>query len=79
MLEHKGTPMLTLAISVNVTFILGAVFVPNLWSVVAYLFPVAIATFLAIGIYALSILSDYFTRIFIKGDFKFSKTTTLPK
>jgi len=64
---------LTLAMSVNVAFILGAVFVPNLWSVVEYLFPVAIATFLAIGIYALTILSDYFTRIFIKGDFEFSE------
>ncbi len=64
---------LTLAMSVNVAFILGAVFVPNLWSVVEYLFPAAIATFLAIGIYALKILSDYFTRIFIKGDFKFSE------
>jgi len=64
---------LTLAMSVNVAFILGAVFVPNLWSVVEYLFPAAIATFLAIGIYSLKILSDYFTRIFIKGDFKFSE------
>ena len=64
---------LTLAMSVNVSFVLGAVFVPNLWSVVEYLFPVAIATFLAIGIYALKILSDYFTRIFIKGDFNFSE------
>ena len=64
---------LTLAMSVNVSFILGAVFVPGLWSVVEYLFPAAIATFLAIGIYALKILGDYFSRIFIKGDFKFSE------
>ena len=64
---------LTLAMTVNVSFILGAVFVPGLWSVVEYLFPVAIATFLAIGIYALKILGDYFSRIFIKGDFKFSE------
>ena len=64
---------LTLAMSVNVLFIIGAAFVPNLWSVVEYLFPVAIAAFLAIGIYALSILGDYFSRIFITGDFKFSE------
>ena len=64
---------LTLAMSVNVSFILGAVFVPGLWSVVEYLFPAAIATFLAIGIYALKILGDYFSRIFIKGDFKFTE------
>ena len=64
---------LTLAMSVNVSFILGAVFVPGLWNVVEYLFPVAIATFLVIGVYALKILGDYFSRIFIKGDFKFSE------
>lgn len=64
---------LTLAMSVNVSFVLGALFVPNLWSVVEYLFPVSIAAFLAIGIYALSILSNYFTRIFTKGDFNFAQ------
>ena len=64
---------LTLAMSVNVAFVLGAVFVPGLWNVVEYLFPFAIASFLAVGIYALKILGDYFSRIFIKGDFKFSE------
>ena len=64
---------LTLAMSVNVSFILGALFVPDLWSVVEYLFPVSIVAFLAIGVYALSILGDYFTRIFTKGDFNFSQ------
>jgi len=64
---------LTLAMSVNVAFVLGAVFVPGLWNVVEYLFPFAIASFLAVGIYALKILGDYFSRIFIKGDFNFSE------
>ena len=64
---------LTLAMSVNVSFILGAVFVPGLWSVVEYLFPFAIASFLAIGAYALKILGNYFTRIFVNGDFNFSE------
>jgi len=64
---------LTLAMSINVSFILGAVFVPDLWSVVEYLFPMAILAFFAVGVYALKILGDYFTRIFIKGDFKFSE------
>jgi len=64
---------LTLAMSINVLFIAGAAFVPGLWSVVEYLFPFAIAAFLAVGIYALSILGDYFSRIFIKGNFKFSE------
>ena len=30
---------LTLAMTVNVMFVTGAVFVPNLWSVIEYLFP----------------------------------------
>lgn len=64
---------LTLAMTVNVCFILGAVFVPGLWQVVEYLFPVAILAFLSIGIYALMILGNYFSRIFTKGDFKFSQ------
>ncbi len=64
---------LTLAMTVNVCFILGVVFVPNLWSVVEYLFPFAIGTFFIIGLYALKILGDYFTRIFIEGDFNLSE------
>ena len=64
---------LTLAMTVNVSFILGALFVPGLWSVVEYLFPVAIGSFLIIGIYALKILGDYFSRIFIKGNFNFAE------
>ncbi len=64
---------LTLAMSVNVSFILGAVFVPNLWGVVEYLFPAAILAFFTIGIYALKILGEYFTRIMTTGDFNFSQ------
>ena len=36
---------LTLAMTVNGGFIAGALFVPGLWAVVEYLFPVAILTF----------------------------------
>jgi len=36
---------LTLAMSINVMFVLGALFVPNLWSVVEWLFPGAILGF----------------------------------
>ncbi|MCK5903044.1 MAG: hypothetical protein KAG28_07830 [Cocleimonas sp.] len=61
---------LTLAMSVNVSFILGAVFIPELWSVVEYLFPFALLAFASIGIYALKILGSHFTRLFIRGHFK---------
>jgi hypothetical protein len=68
---------LTLAMTVNVSFILGAVFVPGLWNNVEYLFPFALAAFLAIGIYALKIFSEYFSRIIIKGDFDFISNNNL--
>jgi hypothetical protein len=40
---------LALAMTVNVCFILAMVFVPGLWSVVEYLFPLAILAFLAMA------------------------------
>lgn len=64
---------LTLAMSVNVTFVLGAVFIPNLWGFVEYLFPFSIVAFLTIGLYALKILGDYYSRIFVEGGFKSSE------
>lgn len=61
---------LTLAMTINVSFILGAVFVPGLWGVVEYLFPFAILAFSAVGIYALKILGVYFSRLLTQGNFK---------
>ncbi|MEM1285779.1 MAG: hypothetical protein AAGH43_10360 [Pseudomonadota bacterium] len=46
---------LTLAMTMNVGFILGAVFVPGLWEVVEFIFPVALAGFALIGLYALKL------------------------
>lgn len=68
---------LTLAMSINVTFVLGALFVPGLWSVVEYLFPFALAGFLAVGIYALRLLGNYFTRLLVTGDFDFVTNNNL--
>ncbi|MCB1757502.1 MAG: hypothetical protein KDJ38_18415 [Gammaproteobacteria bacterium] len=68
---------LTLAMSINVAFVLGALFVPNLWSVVEYLFPMALVAFLAVGAYALRILGDYFVRLFTSGDFDFGANNNL--
>ncbi|MCK5895380.1 MAG: hypothetical protein KAG20_01175 [Cocleimonas sp.] len=61
---------LTLAMTINVSFILGAVFVPKLWSVVEYLFPISLLAFAAVGLYALKILGTYFARLFTQGNFK---------
>lgn len=60
-------PYLTLAMTVNVGFILGAVFIPNLWSVVEYLFPGAVLAFFIIGVLALNTFGKYMGRILSEG------------
>lgn len=68
---------LTYTMSINVGFVLGAVFVPNLWSVVEYLFPFALIGFVINGYFALKIFFEYFSRLIIKGDFDFAKNNNL--
>ncbi len=68
---------LTLSMSINVCFILGALFVPNLWGVVEYLFPFALIAFLCVGLYALKLFIGYFSRLIIKGDFDFTSNNSL--
>ncbi len=60
---------LAMAMSVNVVFILGMVFVPRLWSIVDYLFPLAMLAFLAIGILALHIFGQFLGRVLVSGGF----------
>lgn len=60
---------LALAMTVNVGFILGMVFVPGLWSVVEYLFPVAMLAFAAIGGLALVQIGRFLARATQKGGF----------
>lgn len=68
---------LTFAMSVNVGFILGALFVPGLWSVVEYLFPLAIIAFLVIGYYAMRIFSQFMTNVLVNGHFDCEKNNSL--
>lgn len=68
---------LTLAMSVNVAFIAGAVFVPGLWEIAEYLFPFAILAFAAIGAYALSIFSGFLGRVLTEGGFDCAKNNSL--
>lgn len=68
---------LTLAMSINVSFVLGAVFIPNLWSVVEFLFPLAILGFFLTGLYALKFLANYFTKLFTQGGFEFESNNNL--
>lgn len=60
---------LTLGMSMNVLFVIGAVLVPGLWSVVELLFPVALLAFGAIGFYALKVFFTFFSRILTRGNF----------
>lgn len=68
---------LTLAMTVNVSFVLGALLVPNLWSVVEWLFPLAITAFFVIGVYAMKILVRYFARAFVGGKVDFATNNSL--
>ena len=68
--ETQITAMpLALAMTINVGFILGMVFVPGLWSVVEYLFPMALAGFLAVGVLALWQIGAFLGRIKTEGGF----------
>lgn len=54
---------LALAMTVNVGFIVGLVFVPQLWSLVEYLFPMAMVAFGLIGLLALSMIGRFLGRV----------------
>jgi hypothetical protein len=58
---------LAMAMTINVGFIVGLVFVPGLWSVVEYLFPVALLAFLALGVWALRLIGDFLGRVLAGG------------
>lgn len=60
---------LALAMSVNGLFILGLVFVPGLWSVIEYLFPLALVAFLAIGALGVKMYAAFLGRVLTRGGF----------
>ncbi|MGM0569435.1 MAG: TsoY family (seleno)protein [Pseudomonadota bacterium] len=60
---------LTVAMSINVGFILGLTFVPGLWSVVEWLFPLALVAFVLVGYWALALLRDFWGRVLVGGGF----------
>lgn len=68
---------LTYAMTINVCFVLGAILVPGLWSVVEYLFPLAIAGFLAVGVYAMRLFLTYATRLIVQKSFDFVQNNNL--
>ena len=68
---------LTFAMTINVCFVLGATFVPGLWSIVEFLFPGAILAFAVTGYFAIKIFLEYFTRLLVNGDFDFTQNNNL--
>ena len=58
---------LALAMTVNALFIVGLVFVPGLWSIIEYLFPMALVAFALIGVLAFRIIGNFLGRILSQG------------
>lgn len=58
---------LAAAMSVNGMFIVGLVFVPGLWSMIEYLFPIAMIVFLGLGIWAFSLIGTFLGRVLAQG------------
>ncbi|MCI4666203.1 MAG: hypothetical protein MRY74_15940 [Neomegalonema sp.] len=67
---------LAAAMAINVGFIVGLVFVPGLWSIVEYLFPVAMIAFMLVGYWALALMGEFWGRIFIAGGFDCAKNNS---
>lgn len=68
---------LTYTMTINVCFVLGAVFVPGLWNIVEYLFPMALCAFIVTGYFALKIFFNYFTRLLTTASFDFTSNNNL--
>nr|WP_319948954.1 hypothetical protein [uncultured Shimia sp.] len=58
---------LALAMSVNAMFIVGLIYVPGLWSIIEYLFPLAMIAFALIAWLAFKIIGDFLGRILSQG------------
>lgn len=68
---------LTMAMTVNMLFVTSSLLIPGLWEVIEYLFPVAMTAFLAIGVYAMRILGDYFVRMLLHKGYSFEQNNSL--
>lgn len=61
---------LTISMSINVLFVLGAVFVPGLWNYIQLLLPFSLAGFLIVGYFALKIYVRMIVRFMTEKTFK---------
>ncbi len=60
---------LTIAMSVNAGFVIAAVFVPGLWGIIEWLFPVSMLLFVILGIWASRIYLSFFSHALHHGSF----------
>lgn len=60
---------LALAMTVNALFIVGLVFVPNLWGIIEYLFPAALVVFALIAVLALRMIGSFIGDVVADGSF----------
>ncbi|RKZ94625.1 MAG: hypothetical protein DRQ43_06550 [Gammaproteobacteria bacterium] len=60
---------LTVAMSINVGFIIAAVFIPGLWGIIEWLFPVSMLVFVLLGIWASRIYLNFFSHVLHHGSF----------
>ncbi len=58
---------LAMAMTINVLFIVGLVFVPGLWRIVEYLFPAALVAFLGVGMWAFLLIGRFLGRVLSSG------------
>ncbi len=68
---------LTLAMTINVFFVVFALFVPHLWDYVEYLFPGALAAFMVAGFFVIKIFTEYLSRLLAHGEFDFVSNNSL--
>lgn len=68
---------LALAMSLNTAFVLGLVFVPGLWGVVEYLFPLALLAYAAIAVMALRQTGAFLGRVIGAGGFNCQANNSL--
>jgi len=68
---------LTFAMTINVFFVLGALFVPKLWNIIEFMFPFALIGFAITGYFAIKYFMEYFSRLLQKGDFDFTQNNNL--
>lgn len=68
---------LTYGMSINVCFIIAAIFIPNLWEIIEWLFPFSILLLFIVGIWASRIYLDFFSLVLQHGSFDHTANNSL--